>query len=95
MLTLRSWASPFWNLGWGDAEAAELRLALQYAAAKCAFPKGAVRVAVTAGNPISAEALATLPPRGGGDYKAESVDWGAPGVDARHAWKGKSSRPGA
>ena len=22
------------------------------------------------------------------DYKAESVDWGAPG-DARHAWKGK------
>ena len=62
MLTLRSWASPFWNLGWGDAEAAELRLALQYAAAKCAFPEGAVAVVVS-GNPISAEALATLPPR--------------------------------
>ena len=88
MLTLRSWASPFWNLGWGDAEAAELRLALQYAAAKCAFPEGAVRVNVTSGNPISEEALATLPPRHGGDYEAESVDWGAPG-DARHAWKGK------
>jgi len=78
----------FVNLGWGDAEAAELRLALQYAAAKCAFPKGGVPVYVTVGNPISEEALATLPPRKGGDYKAESVDWGAPG-DARHAWKGK------
>ena len=75
----------FMKLGWGDAEAAELRLALQYAAAKCAFPEGAVRVAVTYGNSISEEALATLPPRG---FKAESVDWGAPG-DARHAWKGK------
>ena len=88
MLTLRSWASPFWNLGWGDAEAAELRLALQYAAAKCAFPEGAVTVIVTVGNSISEEALATLPPPHGGDYTAESVDWGAPG-DARHAWKGK------
>ena len=78
----------FQKLGWGDAEAAELRLALQYAAAKCAFPEGAVRVAVTSGNRISEEALATLPPRHGGDYEAESVDWGAPG-DARHAWKGK------
>ena len=85
MLTLRSWASPFWNLGWGDAEAAELRLALQYAAAKCAFPKGAVQIAVRAGNPISEEAMATLPPR---DDGAESVDWGAPG-DARYAWKDK------
>ena len=78
----------FQNLGWGDAEAAELRLALRYAAAKCAFPEGAVRVYVTDGNCISEEALATLPPRGvyeDGDY---SVDWGAPG-DARHAWKGK------
>ena len=37
----------FIELGWGDAEAAELRLALQYAAAKCAFPEGGVRVAVT------------------------------------------------
>ena len=89
MLTLRSWASPFWNLGWGDAEAAELRLALQYAAAKCAFPEGAVHVSVTVGNPISEEALATLPPRKADLFGgAESVDWGAPG-DARHAWKGK------
>ena len=32
--------------------------------------------------------MATLPPPHGGDYKGESVDWGAPG-DARHAWKGK------
>ena len=78
----------FTELGWGDAEAAELRLALQYAAAKCAFPEGAVPVFVRVGNPISAEALATLPPPHGGNGTAESVDWGAPG-DARHAWKGK------
>ena len=77
----------FQNLGWGDAEAAELRLALQYAAAKCAFPEGAVKVSVKEGNPISQEAMATLPPHG--DYgEVENVDWGAPG-DARHAWKGK------
>ena len=91
MLTLRSWASPFWNLGWGDAEAAELRLALQYAAAKCAFPEGAVRVWIMGywyGNAISAEARATLPPHCGIDFTGRSVDWGAPG-DARHAWKGK------
>ena len=50
------------DLGWGDAEAAELRLALQYAAAKCAFPEGAVGVLVTDGNSISEEAMATLPP---------------------------------
>ena len=78
----------FWHLGWGDAEAAELRLALQYAAAKCAFPEGAVCVNITYGNPISEEALATLPPPHGGNFRAGSVDWGAPG-DARHAWKGK------
>ena len=73
----------FNDLGWGDAEAAELRLALQYAAAKCAFPEGAVCVGVTIGNSISEEARATLPP--GGKYgKVENVDWGAPG-DARHA----------
>ena len=79
----------FTKLGWGDAEAAELRLALQYAAAKCAFPEGAVKVHVTHGNRISEEALATLPPREGRFLGgAESVDWGAPG-DARHAWKGK------
>ena len=75
------------KLGWGNAEAAELRLALQYAAAKCAFPEGAVRV-VLWDNPISEQAMATMPPPHGGDHKAESVDWGAPG-DARHAWKGK------
>ena len=75
MLTLRSWASPFWNLGWGDAEAAELRLALQYAAAKCAFPEGAVEVYVTYGNPISEEALATLPPPSYGDFTGENAVW--------------------
>ena len=75
MLTLRSWASPFWNLGWGDAEAAELRLALQYAAAKCAFPEGRVAVAVKHGNRISKEALATLPPRRGGDFTGERAVW--------------------
>ena len=75
MLTLRSWSSPFWNLGWGDAEAAELRLALQYAAAKCAFPEGAVRVAVKTGNSISAEAMATLPPRARGDFTGERAVW--------------------
>ena len=74
MLTLRSWASPFWNLGWGDAEAAELRLALQYAAAKCAFPEGAVDVYVTDGNRISEEALATLPPRDD-DFTGERAVW--------------------
>ena len=78
----------FFNLGWGDAEAAELRLALQYAAAKCAFPEGALGVNVTDGNPISEEAKASLPPRGDIDDYYYSVDWGAPG-DARHAWKGK------
>ena len=78
----------FMHLGWGDDEAAELLLALRYAAAKCAFPEGAVRVVVKHGNPISEEAMATLPPPHGGDYSADSVDWGAPG-EARHAWKGK------
>ena len=65
----------FTNLGWGDAEAAELRLALQYAAAKCAFPKGAVTVVVTMGNSISEEALATLPPRQFGDFTGERAVW--------------------
>ena len=64
----------FSDLGWGDAEAAELRLALQYAAAKCAFPEGAVDVWVTDG-PISEEAMATLPPRGGGDFTGERAVW--------------------
>ena len=65
----------FINLGWGDAEAAELRLALQYAAAKCAFPEGAVKVDVTLGNPISEEATATLPPRQFGDFTGERAVW--------------------
>ena len=65
----------FWYLRWGDAEAAELRLALQYAAAKCAFPEGAVLVYVTRGNPISEEALATLPPPHGGDFTGERAVW--------------------
>ena len=65
----------FMDLGWGDAEAAELRLALQYAAAKCAFPEGAVAVAVTYGNRFSQEALATLPPRKDGDFTGERAVW--------------------
>ena len=65
----------FVQLGWGDAEAAELGLALQYAAAKCAFPEGDVRVQVTWGNSISEEALATLPPREGGDFTGERAVW--------------------
>ena len=65
----------FRDLGWGDADAAELRLALQYAAAKCAFPEGAVAVWVTYGNPISVEARATLPPRKGGDFTGERAVW--------------------
>ena len=65
----------FVNLGWGDAEAAELRVALRYAVAKCAFPEGAVTVIVTVGNSISEEALATLPPRRGGDFTGERAVW--------------------
>ena len=65
----------FQQLGWGDAEAAELRLALQYAAAKCAFPEGGVRVEITDGNPISEEAMASLPPEEGGDFTGERAVW--------------------
>ena len=67
----------FMHLGWGDAEAAELRLALQYAAAKCAFPEGGVRVCVMLGNSISEEALATLPPDRpkDGDFTGERAVW--------------------
>ena len=65
----------FIQLGWGDAEAAGLRLALQYAAAKCAFPLGAVRVDVRYGNRISEEALATLPPCKDGDFTGERAVW--------------------
>ena len=68
------YVSVFRDLGWDDAEAAELRLALQYAAAKCAFPEGAVGVYL-GGNPISEEALATLPPREGGDFTGERAVW--------------------
>jgi len=78
----------FYDLGWGDAEAAELLLALRYAAAKCAFPEGAVRLLVRGrGNRISEAAMATLPPSDEGGNEIY-VDWGAPG-EARHAWKGK------
>ena len=48
-------------LGWGDDEAAVLQLALRYAAAKCTFPRGPVRVAI-GGNHFSKEAMAKLPP---------------------------------
>ena len=64
----------FDDLGWGDAEAAELRLALQYAAAKCALPEGGVAVWV-GGNPISEEAMATLPPKEDGDFTGERAVW--------------------
>jgi len=71
----------FKHLGWGDAEAAELLLALRYAAAKCAFPEGAVGVYVTHGNTISEEARATLPPLKDGlgrrpvDFSGEHAVW--------------------
>ena len=66
----------FKDLGWGDAEAAELLLALRYAAAKCAFPEGAVQVAVKHGNHISEAAMATLPPAGQfGDFTGEHAEW--------------------
>jgi len=65
----------FMDLEWGDAEAAELELALRYAAAKCAFPEGHVRVNITYRNPISEEAMATLPPRILGDFTGENAVW--------------------
>ena len=52
----------FQHLGWGDAEAAELLVALRYAAAKCAFPEGAVTVVLKVGNYIHLNVKATLPP---------------------------------
>merc|ERR1712129_262622 len=64
----------FWNLGWGDAEAAVLLRALRYAAAKCAFPEGAVRIIIV-DNPISEEARATLPPGVRGDFTGEHAEW--------------------
>ncbi len=65
----------FQLLRWGDAEAAELLLALRYAAAKCAFPEGAVKVWVKNGNRISEEAIATLPPGIYGDFTGEHAEW--------------------
>jgi hypothetical protein len=65
----------FEQLGWGDAEAAELLLALRYAAAKCAFPEGGINIVVMLGNSISKAARATLPPRRGGDFIGEHAVW--------------------
>ena len=65
----------FTDLGWGDVEAAELLLALRYAAAKCAFPEGGVRAYVKTGNRISKEAMATLPPGRRGDFTGEHAVW--------------------
>ena len=48
---------------------------LQYAAAKCAFPEGGVAIAVTYGNSISKEAMATLPPERDGDFTGERAVW--------------------
>ena len=48
-------ALAFTALGWGDAEAAELLEALQYAAERCSFPHGACGVYVRNGNHISDE----------------------------------------
>ena len=76
----------FQELGWGDNDAAELLLALRYAAAKCAFPEGAVEVAVLFGNHFSEVAKATLPPIDDGEYSGDFT--------GEHAeWKGKFFRP--
>ena len=64
----------FQDLGWGDREAAELLLALRYAAAKCAFPEGGVCV-VLLGNHISKKAMAALPPRKNGDFTGKHAEW--------------------
>ena len=72
---LRTARVNFQYLGWGDAEAAELLLALRYAAAKCTFPEGAVGVAVKVGNRISEAAMATLPPGMGGDFTGDHAEW--------------------
>ena len=59
-----------------EAGVAEVARLANDAAAKCAFPEGAVRVFVTRGNPISEEARATLlPPRNGGDFTGERAVW--------------------
>ena len=43
----------FQSLGWGDEEGAVLVEALRYAAERCTFPQGSVRVSVEAGNHIT------------------------------------------
>ena len=48
----------FTSLGWGDEEGAVLVEALRYAAEHCAFPHGAVRVAVRSGNRITKDEAA-------------------------------------
>ena len=48
----------FLNLGWGDEEGAVLVEALRYAAEHCAFPHGAVSVAVRSGNRITKDEAA-------------------------------------
>ena len=45
----------FRDQGWADAEAAQVVEALQYAATRCAFPHGAVAVAIRHGNHLSEE----------------------------------------
>ena len=47
----------FQNLGWGEAEAAELLEALKYAAAHCSFPHGVVYVNCGRGNQFDVDAL--------------------------------------
>jgi len=43
----------FQNLGWGDEEGAVLVEALRYAAERCTFPQGSVKVAIGAGNRVT------------------------------------------
>ena len=49
----------FRRLGWGDEEGAVLVEALRYAAEHCAFPHGAVLVAVSGGNRITYDEAAS------------------------------------
>ena len=51
-------ALDFQDLGWGDEESAVLVEALRYAAEHCAFPHGAVEVAVGYGNRITKDEAA-------------------------------------
>ena len=48
----------FTSLGWGDEEGAVLVEALRYAAEHCAFPNGAVEVAVSVGNRVTKDEAA-------------------------------------